>query len=140
MVTTIYVPRDSAALSLGADQVAAELELAAAAEGRPVRIVRNGSHGMLWLEPLVEVVTDRGRIGYGPVAPGDVDDLVAAGLLDGADHELCQGVVTDLPWMRDQTRLCFARVGVTDPLAPDDYLAHGGLAGLRRALETPRPT
>ncbi|MEU4163327.1 NADH-ubiquinone oxidoreductase-F iron-sulfur binding region domain-containing protein [Actinoplanes sp. NPDC026670] len=137
MVTTIYVPRDSAALSLGADQVAARLEAAAADRGRPVRIVRNGSHGMLWLEPLVEVVTDRGRIGYGPVTPDDVDGLVAAGLLDGADHELCQGVVADLPWMRDQTRLCFARVGLTDPLSPGDYLAHGGLAGLRRALQTP---
>lgn len=137
MVTTIYVPRDSAALSLGADQVAAGLAAAAADRGRPVRIVRNGSHGMLWLEPLVEVVTDRGRIGYGPVMPDDVDGLVAAGLLDGADHELCQGVVADLPWMRDQTRLCFARVGQTDPLSPGDYLAHGGLAGLRRALETP---
>ncbi|MFY1691651.1 formate dehydrogenase beta subunit [Plantactinospora sp. WMMB782] len=133
-VTVVYVPRDSAALSVGADLVAAEIERAAAEAGRPVRVVRNGSHGMLWLEPLVEVVTARGRIGYGPVAPEEVADLVAAGLLDGADHETCHGVVAELPWLRDQTRLCFARVGVTDPLSPDDYLEHGGLAGLRRAL------
>ncbi|MBE1491611.1 formate dehydrogenase beta subunit [Plantactinospora soyae] len=134
---TVYVPRDSAALSVGADLVAAELELAAAKAGRPIRVIRNGSRGMLWLEPLVEVVTERGRIGYGPVEPEAVDDLVAAGLLDGADHELCQGVVAELPWLRDQTRLCFARVGVTDPLSPADYVAHGGLAGLRRALALP---
>jgi formate dehydrogenase iron-sulfur subunit len=127
MVTTIYVPRDSAALSLGADEVAARIEEAAFETGRPIRVVRNGSHGMLWLEPLVEVVTERGRIGYGPVEPDAVGDLVAAGLLDGADHELCQGVVADLPWLRDQTRLCFARVGVTDPLSPGDFVAHGGL-------------
>ncbi|WP_164842291.1 formate dehydrogenase beta subunit [Actinoplanes solisilvae] len=132
-MTTIYVPRDSAALSLGADEVAAKLRQAAG--DRPIQIIRNGSHGMLWLEPLVEVVTERGRIGYGPVEPEAVDDLVAAGLFDGADHELCQGVVADLPWLKDQTRLCFARVGVTDPLDPDDYVAHGGLAGLRKALE-----
>ncbi|MEQ4299869.1 NADH-quinone oxidoreductase subunit NuoF [Plantactinospora sp. B6F1] len=132
---TVYVPRDSAAVSVGADLVAAEIERAAAEAGRVVRVVRNGSHGMLWLEPLVEVVTERGRIGYGPVEPEAVADLVDAGLLDGADHELCQGVVAELPWLRDQTRLCFARVGVTDPLSPSDYLAHGGLAGLRRALE-----
>jgi formate dehydrogenase iron-sulfur subunit len=134
---TVYVPRDSAALSVGADLVAAELERAAARAGRPIRLIRNGSRGMLWLEPLVEVVTERGRLGYGPVEPSRVGELVAAGLLDGADHELCQGVVDELPWLRDQTRLCFARVGVTDPLSPDDYLAHGGLAGLRRALGLP---
>ncbi|ROT33048.1 NADH-quinone oxidoreductase subunit NuoF [Micromonospora sp. HM5-17] len=133
---TVYVPRDSAALSVGADLVAAELERVAAQAGRSVRVVRNGSRGMLWLEPLVEVVTERGRIGYGPVAPERVGELVAAGLFDGADHELCQGVVEELPWLRNQTRLCFARVGVIDPLSPEDYVAHGGLAGLRAALAT----
>jgi formate dehydrogenase iron-sulfur subunit len=131
---TVYVPCDSAALSMGADLVAAELESAALAAGRPIHLVRNGSRGMLWLEPLVEVVTERGRIGYGPVEPDQVGDLVAAGMLDGANHALCQGVVDDLPWLRDQTRLCFARTGIIDPLSPEDYLAHGGLAGLRRAL------
>ncbi|WP_329108082.1 NADH-quinone oxidoreductase subunit NuoF [Micromonospora sp. NBC_01699] len=132
---TVYVPRDSAALSVGADQVAAAIQREAALAGRPVELVRNGSRGMLWLEPLVEVETDRGRIGYGPVDPDAVGELVAAGLLDGADHELNQGIVEELPWLRDQTRLCFARVGVTDPLSPRDYVAHGGLAGLRRALD-----
>jgi formate dehydrogenase iron-sulfur subunit len=132
---TVYVPRDSAALSMGADVVAAELVSAAQAAGRQIRLVRNGSRGMLWLEPLVEVVTERGRVGYGPVEPDRVGELVAAGLLDGADHELCQGVVDELPWLRDQTRLCFARTGIVDPLSPEDYVAHGGLAGLRRALQ-----
>ena len=136
-MTTVYVPRDSAALSVGADEVAAKLKEAAASIDRPIRVVRNGSHGMLWLEPLVEVVTERGRVGYGPVEPEAVGDLVAAGLLDGADHELCQGVVAELPWLRNQTRLCFARVGVTDPLSPEDYVTHGGLTGLRRALAMP---
>jgi formate dehydrogenase iron-sulfur subunit len=89
---------------------------------------------MLWLEPLLEVETDRGRIGYGPVQPEDVGDLIAAGVLDGAPHELCLGVVDDLPWMRDQKRLCLARVGLTDPLSTDDYVNHSGMAGLRRAL------
>ena len=80
---------------------------------------------MLWLEPLLEVDTDRGRVEYGPVRPEAVGDLIAAGALDGAPHELCLGVVDDLPWMRDQKRLCLARVGVTDPLSTDDYVNHG---------------
>ncbi|MBC6463289.1 formate dehydrogenase beta subunit [Actinomadura sp. HBU206391] len=129
---TVYVPRDSAARSVGSDEVATAIRGSA---DRPIRVVRNGSRGMLWLEPLVEVVTDEGRIGYGPVRPEDVEGLLAAGLLDGGDHELRLGVVDELRWLRDQDRVTFARVGVTDPLSVDDYVAHGGLAGLRRALE-----
>ncbi|MDI5979774.1 formate dehydrogenase beta subunit [Amycolatopsis magusensis] len=134
MTTTIYVPRDSAAVSVGADAVADAIARQAEAAGEDIRLVRNGSRGMLWLEPLVEVVTDRGRVGYGPVTPGRAGEVLAA-ILDDGEHELNLGRVEDLPWMSGQTRLCFARVGVTDPLSAQDYLAHGGLAGLRRALE-----
>ncbi|MFC4950658.1 formate dehydrogenase beta subunit [Pseudonocardia sp. GCM10023141] len=123
---TVYVPRDSAARSVGADEVAALLERAGA------DVVRTGSRGMLWLEPLVEVATPAGRVGYGPVAPEAVDGLLAAGLLDGTAPGL--GLVEDLPWMRRQQRLTFARVGVIDPLSADDHEAYGGNAGLRAAL------
>ncbi|MPZ81329.1 MAG: formate dehydrogenase [Actinophytocola sp.] len=131
MTTTVYVPRDSAALSVGADEVAERLRAVA---GDRIRLVRNGSRGMLWLEPLVEVETGRGRLAYGPVRPEDVDGLVAAGLLDGAETDHSLGLTEDLPWLRDQQRITFARVGVTDPLSAADYERHGGIAGLRNAL------
>ncbi|MFJ3223520.1 formate dehydrogenase beta subunit [Streptomyces sp. NPDC086783] len=131
---TVYVPRDSAARSVGADEIADALRQGAPDGGPDIDVVRNGSRGMLWLEPLVEVATPDGRVGYGPVAPEDVADLLAAGLLDGADHPLRLGVVDELPWLASQTRVTFARVGVTDPLSTRDYLDHGGLAGLRAAL------
>jgi formate dehydrogenase iron-sulfur subunit len=124
---TIYVPRDSAARSVGADEVTARIE---AATGETV--VRTGSRAMLWLEPLVEVDTPAGRVGYGPVTPDDVDALVVAGLATGTAAGL--GLVDELPWMRAQQRLTFARVGVIDPLSADDHLAHGGNAGLAAAL------
>lgn len=130
----VYVPRDSAAVSVGANEVAAAIEREA---GDRVQLVRNGTRGMLWLEPFVEVATEHGRVGYGPVTPDVVPDLVAAGMLDGADHELCHGPVDALPWMRDQQRLCFSRVGVIDPLSITDYQAHGGWTGLRKALDQP---
>lgn len=132
---TVYVPRDAAARSVGADEVAQQLELAPIEGGFGVDVVRNGSRGLLWLEPLVEVVTPEGRIGYGPVTPEDVPGLLAAGMLDGADHPLRLGPVDQLPWLARQNRVTFARVGVTDPLSPEDYEAHGGLQGLRAALE-----
>ncbi|MDX3240147.1 NADH-quinone oxidoreductase subunit NuoF [Streptomyces sp. ME03-5709C] len=131
---TVYVPRDSAARSVGADEVADALRRAAAERGAPVEVVRNGSRGMLWLEPLVEVVTPAGRVGYGPVTPSDVDGLLAGGTLEGGDHPLRLGIVDELPWLANQTRVTFSRMGVTDPLSPEDYLRHGGLAGLRTAL------
>ncbi|GAB3496617.1 formate dehydrogenase beta subunit [Amycolatopsis cihanbeyliensis] len=132
---TVYVPRDSAATSVGANEVAAAIQREAEAAGVPIRLVRNGSRGMLWLEPLVEVTTGRGRVGYGPVTAAAVPGLVAAGLFEGAEHELGHGLVEELPWMRDQQRLCFARVGRTDPLSAEEYVAAGGLTGLRTALE-----
>src|ERR1700756_2613704 len=132
---TVYVPRDSAATSVGADEVADALVRAAARERRPIRLVRNGSRGSFGLEPLVEVATPDGRIGYGPVDAAEVDGLVAGGLFEGADLPSRVGVVDELPWLATQNRVTFARVGVTDPLSPDDYLRHGGLVGLVRALE-----
>ena len=133
MSLRIYVPCDSAALSVGADAVAAAFAREARARNLDLEIVRNGSHGMLWLEPLVEFVTPQGRIGYGPVQPEDVGSLLDA---NGGPHPLRLGVVFELDWMRRQQRLTFARIGVTDPLSLDDYIAHGGLKGLKAALAT----
>jgi formate dehydrogenase iron-sulfur subunit len=135
----IFVPRDSAALALGADTVADEIAALAAARGAAIDLVRTGSRGMYWLEPLVEVQTAAGRIAYGPVTPQDVAGLLDAGMLDGASHRLCLGPTEQLPWLRSQERLTFARVGVTDPLSLADYVAFGGLAGLRRAVTLDAP-
>ncbi|MGZ8723312.1 MAG: formate dehydrogenase, partial [Aeromicrobium sp.] len=133
-MTTVYVPRDSSARSVGADQVAAAIELQAARRGETVEVVRNGSRGMMWLEPLVEVVTAQGRVGYGPVTADDVAGLFAAGFLDGGTHQLGHGLTDQIPWLAEQDRLTFSRVGVIDPLSTEDYQAHGGLIALRRAL------
>ena len=132
MTTRVFVPRDSAARSVGADEVAERIAALVVARGLDVEVVRTGSRGMLWLEPLVEVETDRGRVGYGPVEPEQVDGLVGEGMLEGTASGL--GPVDDLDWLRRQQRLTFARVGVVDPRSADDYERHGGVAGLRAAL------
>ncbi len=125
----IYIPRDAAARSLGADRVAKAMEAEIASRGLDAEIVRNGSRGMIWLEPLVEVETDEGRVGYGPVLASD-----AAAILDGTSPKAL-GKVEDIPFFARQTRLTFARVGLIDPLSLADYEANGGLAGLRRAID-----
>lgn len=134
MTHVLYIPLDTAALAMGAERVVAAFTQEARQRGIALRIVRNGSRGMHWLEPLVEHATPQGRMAYGPVTPADVPALLDA-LDDGsARHPLCQGLTEDIPFLKNQERLTFARVGVIDPLDIDDYQAHGGLAGLRRAL------
>ncbi len=134
MTIRIYVPRDAAALALGADRVAKALSTEAHSRKLDIVIVRNGSRGMHWLEPLVEVETAEGRIAYGPVKPSDIAGLIDAGLLDGRAHPLCLGGTEDIPFLKNQTRLTFARCGVIDPVSLDDYKAHGGLKGLEKAI------
>ena len=131
---TLYVPCDSAALAVGADEVADTLQAACASRGLDVRLVRNGSRGLFWLEPLVEVETAQGRVAYGPVTPDDVPALLDAGLLQGGVHALSLGPTAQIPYLARQERLTFARMGITDPLSLEDYEAHEGWAGLRRAL------
>jgi len=134
MTTTIYVPCDTTALSLGADRVAQKLQQAAAQKNIELHLVRNGSRGLFWLEPLVEVQTPYGRVAYGPVEPEQVDELVAAGLFEGnSEHPLFLGDISQHSYLQQQQRLTFARIGITDPICIEDYIAHGGFAGLKKA-------
>ena len=135
MTVRVYVPGDSAALSVGAGRVAAAIAEEARRRGLPLVVARNGSRGLFWLEPLVEVETPRGRFAYGPVAPGDVASLFDAGFVDGGAHPRALGPTEDIPYLRNQQRLLFARCGLIEPLSIDDYRRHGGLKGLARALE-----
>jgi formate dehydrogenase iron-sulfur subunit len=134
MKAKVYVPGDSAALSVGADGVAQTIADEARRRHLDVTIVRNGSRGLYWLEPLVEIETAAGRRAYGPVGSGDVASLFEAHFLSGREHPKSLGRIDDHPYLKNQQRLLFARCGVTDPLSIDDYRAHGGLKGLERAL------
>ena len=127
----IYLPLDSAAVALGADEIAHAIEKHAHAKGVAVTLVRNGSRGMVWLEPMVEVENPKGRLAFGPMTLADVPALFG----DLSAHPKALGLTEDLPWLKAQTRLTFARVGVIDPLSLDDYKAQGGLSGLTRALK-----
>jgi formate dehydrogenase iron-sulfur subunit len=130
MTAKIYIPKDSGAVAVGADEVAQAL----AELGLADQMVRTGSRGLYWLEPMVEVETPEGRIAYGPVSADDVDSLIDADFLNAGDHRLRLGRAEDIPFLKRQTRLVFARCGIVDPLSIADYRAHGGYKGLERAL------
>ncbi|MBO0733890.1 MAG: formate dehydrogenase, partial [Methylocapsa sp.] len=134
-MTRIFVPKDAAALALGANKVAAKIASEAKARGLPVEIVRTGSRGAFFLEPLVEVETGQGRLGYGPVGAADIPSLFDAGFLAGAAHGLRIGKPEDHPFLKGQTRLSFARCGIIDPLSLAHYAAHDGWKGLKCAIE-----
>ena len=114
MKRVVRVPRDAAALSLGADETAAALVAGAQAAGHEIELVRTGSRGICWLEPLVEVETGAGSVAYGPVDAQDVPALLAAGMLDGGSHPLRRGPVAAIPWFASQQRVTFERVGAID--------------------------
>jgi formate dehydrogenase iron-sulfur subunit len=133
----VFVPRDATACALGADRVAAAIAEGAAGRGIEIELLRNGSRGAFWLEPLVEVETAAGRLAFGPVAADAVPGLFDAGFPGDTDHPLALGEVTDIEWLASQQRLTFARAGWTDPLSLDDYCSRGGFAGLARALDMP---
>ncbi len=135
MSARIYISRDSGALCVGAEDVATAFRKALEKRGLDVEIVRTGSRGLYWLEPLVEIARPEGRIGYGPVRVGDIDGLLDAGMLNGGKHELGLGLVEDIPWLKSQTRLTFKSCGIIDPRSLEDYKAHGGYKGLAKAIE-----
>lgn len=131
----VYVPRDSSALSMGANLTAKAIQAEAAKRGVEIELIRNGSRGMFWLEPLVEVATDKGRVAYAPVQPEDVAGLFDADFLNGGAHALNLGLTEEIPYFKNQQRLTFARIGITDPVSLEDYIAHDGYRGLQNALK-----
>jgi NADH:ubiquinone oxidoreductase subunit F (NADH-binding) len=135
MSVRIYISRDSGALCVGAQEVAMQFFKLAEQKGLDIEIVRTGSRGMYWLEPLVEVARPEGRVGYGPVKPSDVEELIGAGMLDGKAHRLSLGLVEEIPFFKSQTRLTFKHCGIVDPRSLEDYKAHGGYKGLAKAIE-----
>jgi formate dehydrogenase iron-sulfur subunit len=133
MTMRIYVPRDAGAVAVGADEVALVLGLAAAKRGLEIEIVRTGSRGLYWLEPMIEVATPEGRIAFGPVTEFNASSVLDA-MISGGAHPLRLGVADEIPWLKRQTRLTFARCGVVDPRSFTYYRAHGGYKGLARAV------
>ena len=139
MTTRIYIPADTTACALGADSVAVEIAVQSQIRGLDIEVIRNGSRGAFWLEPLIEIEQDGGRIVFGPISRGDATGILEVFSEEGYDgliqHELCLGSVSDIEWLSRQDRLTFARAGWTDPRQLDDYKLHGGYEGLTRALE-----
>lgn len=133
MTLKIFIPRDATAIAVGADEVVAAFEQIAEKRGLPIEIVRTGSRGLHWLEPMVEMATPKGRVAYGPMSSVDVASVLES-MASNGPHALRLGIADEIPWLKRQTRLTFARCGVIDPHSLEDYRAHGGYKGLERAL------
>ena len=120
MTIKVYVPMDSSAEAMGAKKVAVAIMVEAEKRGEKIELIRNGSRGLYWLEPMVEVETDKGRVAYGPVGANDVAGLFDARFLTGGKHALSLGLTEEIPYLKKQERLTFARVGIIDPLSVVD--------------------
>ncbi|MFZ2725263.1 MAG: NADH-quinone oxidoreductase subunit NuoF [Methylococcaceae bacterium] len=134
MTITVYVSGDSSAVSLGANRTANALVTQAQQRGVDIEVIRNGSRGMYWLEPLVEVEVNGERTAYGPVQASDVASLFDSGFIYGRNHPLALGLTEEIPYFKKQQRLTFARVGITNPISLEDYIKYDGYKGLTNAL------
>ncbi|WOH36577.1 NADH-ubiquinone oxidoreductase-F iron-sulfur binding region domain-containing protein [Thalassotalea fonticola] len=135
MSTTLYLPMDTTAIAMGADDVAKAIVFQTKESSEKVNLIRNGSRGMFYLEPLLEVETPQGRVAYGPVSVDDVESLLTQGMLTGnADHPLYLGLTENIPYLAKQQRLTFKRAGIINPVSIDDYITHDGFVGLNNAL------
>lgn len=130
----LYIPMDTSAVAMGVEDLITPIRQKAESQGVQLQIIRNGTRGLLWLEPLIEVETSKGRIGYGPVSLDDLESLFEADWLHGGDHALCHGLTEEIPYLKSQERLTFARIGIINPLSLEDYSKHGGWSGLSKAL------
>lgn len=134
MMPILYLPGDSLARAVGADEVAEALATQARERQLPLELQRTSSRGLYWLEPLLEIDSPQGRLGFGPLTAADVPSLLDALQDEPSSHPLALGPVEQLPYLKTQQRLLFARAGITRPLSLDDYRAHGGFEGLARAI------
>ncbi len=130
----VYIPGDTSSVALLSDEVADKVLKTAKKRGVELEVARNGSRGAYWLEPLIEVETPNGRVAYGNVSPDDVESLFNDNFLEGKGHPLCLGLTEEIPYLKNQTRFTFKRVGIVDPLSIEDYAASEGYSGLKRAL------
>ena len=135
MKSKIYIPIDSSALSLGAEEVYEGILQEAKQRKIELEIVRNGSRGLFFLEPLIEVETKNGRMAYGPVSPSDIASLFDYEFFLGKPHALCLGLTDEIHWLKKQERLTFARVGITDPISIGDFEKYDGFKGLKKAIK-----
>ncbi len=133
--TKVFVPRDTTACSLGSDKVADQLQQHFVTSNVPAEVIRNGSRGLYWLEPLIEIETEAGRFSYGPIKPEEVSEFIEAKCWEINDqHGKYLGLTENIPYLREQQRITFARVGLIEPLSVADYREHDGFAGLKVAL------
>ena len=133
--TKIFIPMDTAAMSMGSNDVAKKIKSFAENQNKNIEIIRNGSWGMSWLEPLIEVCVDDERIAYGPVTVDDVEDLFKSGFLRGEKHQLFQGKTEEIPYLKNQQRWTFRKCGLIDPFSLDNYISSGGYTGLSKLLK-----
>ncbi|NOX52423.1 MAG: formate dehydrogenase [Gammaproteobacteria bacterium] len=135
MSLRLFVPQDTTSCASGADAIAQALQQEAATRGLDIELIRNGSRGIFWLEPLLEVEQKNRRLAFGPVLTKDVPGILDALAADATTHPLCQGLTEDIPWLKSQQRLTFARAGIGDPLCLNNYRALDGFKGLEKALQ-----
>ncbi len=137
MITRYFMPADTTAGAVGADRLARQVAEHMAGQGQAAELVRNGSRGAFWLEPLLEIERNGERVGFGPLTQSELGDILELEPDNWAKHPRYLGPVEALPWFAAQQRVTFARSGLGDPLCLEHYLSRHGFDGLEHAVHLP---
>ncbi len=135
----IFVPQDTTSLALGSDEIASLLIESMSSRGLDVKLIRNGSRGMFWLEPLLEIESEGDRFGFGPVTVSDVSSIIdvledSHSDLKNIAHPLFLGRIENIEYLAKQQRLTFKRSGLGEPTCIKNYQSLSGFEGLTKAL------
>ena len=106
----VFVPQDTTALALGSDGIASLLTQLSKSRGLDLNLTRNGSRGMFWLEPLLEVDLEGIRVGFGPMTLSDVPSVLIAlesntNEVSDINHPLFLGPVENIEYFRTAGRI-----------------------------------
>ena len=134
MSLRVYISRDTTAVAVGAERVVQRFEVEATQAELSYELVRNGSRGAFGLEPLLEVDSVRGRVGFAAVMPEDIPEVIRCVKEGVFDHPKYVGLITEIPWLSNQTRVTFKRCGEGAPTDLKNYQRLGGYEGLKNAL------
>ena len=143
----LRVDLSTSSIAAGADLLWEALEAAIAADGHDVELVRVGTLGLSWLEPVVELERDGAALVYGPVAPAEAAEWLRAALGERPAQEAARWLIgsrgaasdgaprlEETPFWSLQERRLMRRMGIIDPERISEALADGAYAALDRAI------
>jgi NADH-quinone oxidoreductase subunit F len=146
MIELITVGMNSCGMAAGAQETYDALKRELSARKLDIRMKKVGCAGMCYREPLIDVVTDYGTVGYSEMTEDKVQRLVEEHLVGGKEisewvvKRITKGKGCTETWDSDgyfarQKKIVLENSGFIDPESIDEYISVEGYKALDKALK-----